>query len=63
MSEPIDLDNYREHKNGFVICQGCFHRWVGVAPVGTMILECPDCGCMEGRMLDDGPADPREKMT
>lgn len=53
MSDIVDLDDYRLHKNGVVICLGCHHEWVGVAPTETEKFECPNCGHMEGRMVED----------
>lgn len=30
------------HWSGTVHCVGCQHEWVGVAPMGTMWLDCPN---------------------
>lgn len=56
MSDVVDLDDYRTHKNGIVVCLKCQHKWVGVAPTDTEQFECPNCGGMEGRMVEDEPA-------
>jgi len=46
----IDLNKYREentpHKVSEVICVKCFHRWVAVRSVGTLLkdLHCEKCG-------------------
>ena len=37
------------HLSGNAQCIGCKHRWVAVAPVGTMELDCPECGLNKGR--------------
>lgn len=29
-------------------CLRCKHQWQGVMPVGTVVLECPACGCFAG---------------
>ena len=31
------------HWTGPAKCVGCGHRWVAVAPVGTVWLDCPSC--------------------
>ena len=36
------------HWAGECKCIGCGHRWVGVAPLGTMFVECPSCGLSKG---------------
>lgn len=36
------------HLSGPAHCVGCQHEWVGVAPVGTFRLECPQCQTMKG---------------
>lgn len=37
--------------SGEAKCIDCGARWVAVAPVGVMNLECRDCGTMRGRWL------------
>jgi hypothetical protein len=41
----VSLDAYRSdpHFSGTMICLVCDHEGVGVAPVGTEWLECPQC--------------------
>lgn len=47
------------HWQGKCKCIGCGHEWEGVAPIGTMFVDCPSCelpkghpkhpfGCAEG---------------
>lgn len=36
------------HWTGTCKCVGCRHEWVGVAPVGTLWLDCPSCGLPKG---------------
>lgn len=44
----IDLQKAREerspHLSGKVRCLNCKYEWVGVAPIGTVWVECPECG-------------------
>jgi len=51
MGEVIELDDYRPHVSGEAACLLCGHMWVAVAPVGTVVLECPGCHSMAGRFL------------
>lgn len=37
-----------QHLCGNAICAGCKHEWEATAPVGTVHLECPECGTMKG---------------
>ena len=39
--EVIDLTAQRHHWAGECHCIDCKHEWVGVAPVETVWLECP----------------------
>lgn len=43
---------------GFAIfelrCQQCGYQWIGVAPVGTVGVECPRCGYNERRFVWQG---------
>lgn len=54
MSEVISLQQAREerspHWSGPCKCLGCGHEWHGVGPVGTHIVECPDCELMKGHV-------------
>ena len=43
MANVIDLDARRPHYAGLCSCLSCRHEWVGVAPLGTKVLECPSC--------------------
>lgn len=36
------------HNVGEAKCVGCGHLWVAAAPVGTITLECPQCGAERG---------------
>lgn len=36
------------HWEGLIHCVGCQHEWRGVAPVGTMIVDCPSCSLPKG---------------
>lgn len=36
------------HWTGTVRCVGCQHEWEGVAPIGTMWVDCPECGLPKG---------------
>lgn len=36
------------HLQGRARCAGCRHEWQAVAPVGTTVLECPECSSMKG---------------
>lgn len=52
MGEVIYINNVQEgdaqHMTGEVICTHCGNEWVGVVPVGTHELECPQCKTMKG---------------
>jgi hypothetical protein len=37
------------HATGEAFCMRCDHKWTAVAPVGTTVLECPDCKAMAGQ--------------
>lgn len=53
MTEVIDLQREREertpHLSGEARCLACKHKWIAVAPVGTLWLECPSCTLTRGR--------------
>lgn len=55
MSDIIDFTKAKEektpHNSGKARCLGCKHEWVAVAPVGTLVLECPSCQCDKGIFL------------
>jgi DNA-directed RNA polymerase subunit RPC12/RpoP len=48
----VDLAAAREerqpHWQGVARCVGCQHEWEAVAPMGTVWLECPECGMPKG---------------
>lgn len=51
MSNVVELfpaEDEGPHMSGTMKCLGCKHEWVGVAPVGTSGMECPECGCGKG---------------
>ena len=37
-------DGADAHLTGQGFCLHCHHDWVAVAPLGTVWLECPECG-------------------
>ena len=43
-----NIADYRPHYADASVCFSCWHKWVAVAPAGTMILECPACHKMNG---------------
>lgn len=55
MPDIVDLENERikrsAHQTGKAHCLACGHRWVAVAPAGTVWLECPACETQKG-LLD-----------
>jgi len=54
----IDLNKYREektpHKVSEVICVKCFHRWVAIRPVGTLLKDLHCEGCGAGFVIETG---------
>lgn len=40
------------HVSGEAVCTACKHRWVAVAPAGTIELECPNCGTRRGLFVN-----------
>jgi Zn finger protein HypA/HybF involved in hydrogenase expression len=52
MSNVISIKKYKEecypHISGECKCLDCGHEWVGEAPVGVCILECPQCQTLRG---------------
>lgn len=42
-------DGDDKHLTGRAHCLTCKHQWIGVAPVGTAWLDCPECGSGKGR--------------
>ena len=55
--EVIDFARAKEertpHMEGHALCLACRHRWVAVAPLGTVWLECPapECRLLRGRFF------------
>jgi len=43
VSLSAEREARQPHWAGAVHCVGCQHEWQGVAPVGTLWLECPEC--------------------
>lgn len=39
----------REYLLGEAICTTCRHTWAAMVPMGSVWLECPDCGAHAGR--------------
>lgn len=50
MSNVIDILSRKPHLAGAALCLGCKHTWEAVEPVGTVSLECPECGTDRGVM-------------
>lgn len=46
--DVVELDSYRPHLSGEARCLECSHTWVAVAPVGTVMLYCPNCKTDKG---------------
>lgn len=44
-SEKMDEENWL---SGMAHCIRCGYEWVAVAPVGSIWLYCPGCGCLAG---------------
>jgi hypothetical protein len=57
MTNVISLDEARPHMTGNAMCLQCGEKWVAVAPIGTVELECPECqtwkGVFEGMTAPD----------
>lgn len=51
----VDFVKYKEentpHMTGEAKCLSCWHKWVAVAKVGTVWLECPQCQLQRGRFI------------
>lgn len=58
MGEVVDIDALRPHMTGPVVCLSCKKKWVAVALVGSLDLECPDCGLFKG--VWEGVVRPKE---
>jgi ribosomal protein S27E len=52
MSEVVSLAKVREerqpHVTGTFVCVGCRHEWVGVAPLASRWVDCPECHLPQG---------------
>lgn len=50
--ELINLAKKREERQpynaGEAFCMVCKKEWIATAPIGTVWLECPQCGAMKG---------------
>jgi predicted RNA-binding Zn-ribbon protein involved in translation (DUF1610 family) len=46
----IRLQERHPHLVGEAKCLSCNHEWAAVAPIGTVWLECPECGLEKGRL-------------
>lgn len=55
MCEVIDIIKNKPHKVSEVICVKCYHRWVSVRPIETLLkeLECPLCKT-NGNVIETG---------
>lgn len=49
MTNVLQLDAYRPHREGTAICAACKHTWEAVAPTGVIFLECPECSTLKGQ--------------
>jgi hypothetical protein len=47
-SNVVCLAERRPHLTGEAVCLACKHEWVGVAPIGTVDIECPECKSQKG---------------
>lgn len=45
---PLYREPDEPHQEGPCLCMSCRHEWHGVAPAGTVDLECPKCGTQKG---------------
>ncbi len=36
------------HWQGTAYCVGCQHEWEAAAPLGTLLVDCPECGLPKG---------------
>jgi len=48
MNNVINLQEHKPHLSGNAKCLACDYKWVAVAPIGTVDLECPECGTWKG---------------
>jgi len=54
MGDVVYLERGKDapHLSGKARCLACRYEWVAVCPVGTHVLECPECAC-DGHMLGE----------
>lgn len=52
----VSLDDRRPHMSGEARCLCCGHKWVAIAPIGTVELECTECNTYRGVFI--GPPKP-----
>lgn len=49
MNKVVELRPAKDpHACAEAFCLQCGHTWIGVAPAGTVQLECPECHTMKG---------------
>lgn len=48
MSNVVNLLERKAHMTGEVTCLACKHEWVGIMPIGTFNIECPECKSEKG---------------
>lgn len=50
MGDVININSLRNdpHISGDCSCMACDYKWVGLAPAGTVWLECPKCHTYKG---------------
>jgi hypothetical protein len=48
MSNVISINQAKPHISGDAHCIGCGHDWVAVAPIGTSVIDCPECKGAKG---------------
>ncbi len=52
MSEVVEFrprQSHDLHLSGRARCLACAHEWEAAAPAGVIVLECPQCACLQGR--------------
>lgn len=47
---PLKREDDGPTLSGDAHCMACGRKWVAVCPIGTVWLECPECGSMKGLM-------------
>lgn len=51
MADVIPFPSTEHYLSGKARCLQCQYEWVGVAPVGTVWLECPSCHTHHGTYI------------